>query len=201
MFSGDEQKWAQCRETIKKLVAYKAALPAWLSEASLVTLGHIHGDPNPRNCLVSSHKANDIRLIDCGDYNSQGRLVSDLALMERDVKLVLMATEQGAPTFRELDATQIPEWCQAEHYSISKRLDYTPAFAPTSPPSVSRAYRLVGLVRERAKTVSGGDDKEGRHYFAALLYWTLDVLKYSPVRSTKKLLALYSAAEIIRNFE
>lgn len=201
MFGGDKDKWNQCRETIKRIIAYRAALPAWLSEASRVTLGHIHGDPNPRNCLVSPNDPNDIRFIDCGHYKPDGRLVLDLALMERDIKLVLMATENGAPAFGELDATQIPEWCQTEHYSISKRLEYTPAFAPASPPSVSRAYRLVGLVRERAKTVSGNEDKEGRHYFAALLYWTLDVLKYPAVRPTKKLLALYSASEIIRSFE
>lgn len=199
LFEGAKEKWDACYEAIEGL-AYRP-LPAWLIETWPVAIGNVHGDPNPRNCLVNPEDYRDVRLIDCGGYQQGGRLVSDLALIERDIKVVLLGTEDQAGGFFDLDVTQLPQWCQVERYSISKRLDYTPAFAPASPPSVARAYRLVGLVRERAKAVSGSDDAEGRHYFAALLYWTLDVLKYTAVRPTKKLLALYSAAEIIRTFE
>ncbi|HEY9231287.1 MAG TPA: hypothetical protein VIS78_04055, partial [Blastocatellia bacterium] len=198
MFSGDKKKWDECHRLIQRF-AYDEPLPPWLTEGCPVIIGHLHGDPNPRNCLVNPDDPNDVRLIDCGEYRPDGRLVSDLALIERDVKLVLMGTESGAADFFDLDATQLPGWCEAERYSLSRRLDYRLEFAPAAPPSVRRAYRLIERVRQRARQVCE-KDLDGQHYFAALLYWTLDVLKYSAVRPTKKLLALYSVAEIVRRF-
>lgn len=158
-----------------------------------------HGDPNPRNCLVHPDDPLDMQWIDCGDYRPDGRLVSDLAIVERDIKLVLLGTEKEADGFFDLDVRQIPDWCPAERDSIQKGITYKPGHAPGSaqnPSPVYRAYRLVGLVRERAQEL----DPDGTHYFAALLYWTLDALKYEAVRPTKKLLALYSASEILRKF-
>jgi hypothetical protein len=174
-------------------------LPTWLYEPSPVKIGHIHGDPNPRNCLVNPKDKDDVQLIDCGGYQPDGRLVADLALIERDVKLVLMGTEKSAGGFFDLEVGSLPDWCHAESDSISRKLNYTPDFAPDSPDPIRRAYRLIGRVRERAKQVSGRDEL-GRHYFAALLFWTLDIVKYKAVRPTKKLLAIHSSAEIIRAF-
>lgn len=190
--------WQEISKSIQALIYMP--LPQWLYEPWPVALGHTHGDPNPRNCLVNPADKNDIQLIDCGDYKPDGRLVADLALIERDVKLVLMNTERRLDAFGDLDPTQLPGWCQAERDAISRRLDYAPAYAPNTSAPVQRAYQLIGRIRERAKQVSGPRDDHGRHYFAALLYWTLDVLKYQAVRPTKKLLAVYSAAEIIRLF-
>jgi hypothetical protein len=195
---GDQKKWEECRKSIQGF-AYDEPLPSWLTEGCPVIIGHMHGDPNPRNCLVNPDDPNDVRLIDCGDYRPDGRLVSDLALIERDVKLVLMGTENSAGRFFDLDVTQLPDWCEAERYSISRGLDYRLNEAPLAPRSVKRAYRLIERVRQRAKQVCG-KDLWGQHYFAALLYWTLDVLKYPALRPTKKLLALYSVGETVRHF-
>jgi hypothetical protein len=198
MYGGDKGKWDECHKLIQTL-AYNQPLPAWLTEPLAVCIGHVHGDPNPRNCLVKPDDPTDVRLIDCGEYRPDGRLVSDLALIERDIKLVLMGTESNAGRFFDLDVTQLPNWCEAERYSVSRRFDYQLAYAPSAPGSIKRAYRLIERVRQRARHVCE-KDSEGQHYFAALLYWTLDVLKYTAVRPTKKLLALYSAAEIVRSF-
>lgn len=191
-------KWKEIHDAIENLIF--RPLPMWLYEPWPVVTGHVHGDPNPRNCLVNKHDKDDVQLIDCGGYQSDGRLVSDLALIERDVKLVLMRTENNAGGFFDLEVGSLADWCQAESDSISRRLGYTPAFAPDSSEPVRRAYRLIGRIRERAKQVSSRDEL-GRHYFAALLFWTLDILKYKAVRPTKKLLAIHSAAEIIRTFQ
>jgi len=144
-----------------------------------------------------------VMLIDCGGYQPCGRLVSDLALIERDIKLVLMGTEQEAKPFFDVDVRRLKEWCAAEKAACEERLDFSGRAAGQVKISEStkRAYRLVGVVRRRAKEVSKGFDDEGLHYFAALLYWTLDVLKERPVRRTKKLLALYSASEILDRFK
>jgi hypothetical protein len=189
--------WEHRRDALQQLVQH---LPRWLTEWLPVILGHIHGDPNPRNCLIARDKPDDLRLIDCGGYRSNGRLVSDIAVVERDVKLVMMGLERQAGDFYDLDTGQLQHWYQAERNAIGHGLHYTPAQAimlagPYS--SATRAYRLVGVVRQRACDLCGDWDSTGRHYFAALLYWTLEILQYPAVRSTKKLLALYSASEIL----
>ena len=119
--------------------------------------------------------------------------------MERDIKLVLLGTEKEADGFFDLDVRQIPDWRPAERDSIEKGIGYKPDHAPGSgqnPSPVYRAYRLIGLVRQRAQEL----DPDGTHYLAALLFWTLDALKYEAVRPTKKLLALYSASQILQKF-
>jgi hypothetical protein len=200
MCFGDKGVWDSYYRALQEIVY--ARLPDWLGDPSPVYLGHVHGDPNPRNCLVNPDDVQDIRLIDCGGYMPDGRLVSDLALIERDIKLVLMSTERDAGGFLDLDVNQLSQyWCQAERDAISRRLNYAPDNAPINPSPVRRAYRLIGHIRTKANEVSPEQDKEGKQYFAALLYWTLDILKYKAVRSTKKLLALYSAGEIIRTFK
>jgi len=193
-----EPAWKDCFEKLQKLV-YNP-LPLWLTTRTPVAKGHIHGNPISRNCLVNRDKPRDLRLINCGGYRASGRLVSDLALIERDLKLVLMSTETSAPGLLDLEAEQLSKWVRAESTAISCGLNYTFLPTPTSPGSVYRAHSLISKVRQRVREVSEKDDK-GRHYFAALLYWTLEILQYPEVRPTKKLLALHSAAEIVRVFD
>ena len=191
------QEWEHLCQRIASL--FGAKLPAWLSNPLPIVPGHTHGDPNPRNCLVHPNDPSDMQLIDCGDYRADGRRVSDLAIIERDVKLVLLGTDKEAGGFFDLDVRHIPDWYYAERDSIEKGITYKTDHAPGIPQNPSptcRAYRLVGLVRQQAQKL----DPDGIHYFAALLFWTLDALKYRAVRPTKKLLALYSASEILRKF-
>jgi hypothetical protein len=190
-----EAQWNSIQRTIQEFL-YRD-LPKKLFEPWFVILGHTHGDPNPRNCLVSANDRNDILLIDCGEYRKRGRLVSDLALLERDVKLVLMATELSASQFLDLDITKLADWSYSERESLAQALACSPKSAPGSSTVAKRAFRLVGHLRERAQTLAADKDIDGRHYFGALLFWTLDGLKYTAIRPTKKLFALYSAAEII----
>jgi hypothetical protein len=207
MCVGDQIGWTEREQALNLLVFQR---PAWLATACFVLLGHTHGDPNPRNCLLPSNDPQDpnvpldVRLIDCGDYKPNGRLVSDLALIERDIKLVLMGTEQKANGFYDLDTAWMTQWRNAERDSIGYGLAYEPLNAPPrreEAPSANQAYRLIGLVRQKARTLCSDADPNGIHYFAALLYWTLEALKYDAVRPTKKLLALYSGSEILLKFQ
>ena len=188
--------WNQLRMRIENL--FGARLHKWLTNRVPVRIGHTHGDPNPRNCLVDPSNPLDLKWIDCGDYRPDGRLVSDLAIMERDIKLVLLGTEQDGEGFFDLDVNRIPSWCEAERDSIEQRINYTtpkPGTGIITP--TYRAYRLIELVRMQARKL----DPRGIHYFAALLFWTLDALKYrTSLRPTKQLLALYSASEILKEF-
>ena len=202
MCGNDPQRWTTRRQIIELLMSH---LPTWLTSPLSVQRGHTHGDPNPRNCLLPLDGPSDLRLIDCGDYEPSGRLVSDLALIERDIKLVLMATEEEADKFFDLDTSRLSVWCKNEENSIGRGIGFKLGDALPRPtgefPCGTRAYQLIGLVRQRAKTLCGKSDPKGIHYFAALLYWTLDSLKYEAIRPTKKLLALYSASEILLKFQ
>ncbi len=179
------------------------AYPAWLKRNCPVARGHIHGDPNSRNCLVSPGDPSNVRIIDCGDYREDGLLVFDLAQLECDIKLVLMGTEADHPGFGDIDSSQIPEWCRVESHALGEGLDFDPDSADrlgTGNKSILRAYRLIGMVRKKAKQVSVEDTK-GIHYFACTLYWNLKWLRLPAVRRAKKVLALYSASEILRRFD
>jgi hypothetical protein len=194
----DGRRW---EDRIREVVAFACGvIPNWLQQLLHVHIGHVHGDPNPRNWLVDEGNPADVRVIDCGDYSSSGRLVSDLAIMERDAKFVLLGTEFNAGGFRDLDTTQLPEWAKAEVDSIKIGIGYADGDAKKVHASATRAFQLVARIRGRAKELNGKDDPCGQHYFAALLYWTLDMLRYEAIRRTKRWLALLSAAEILRRF-
>jgi len=197
-----------------ELLVYKPDLPGWLTEGKPVALGHTHGDPNLRNCLINPEAPEDLRLIDCGGYKPDGCLVDDLAIIERDLKFILLATDKPAGLFLDLDPHHFNEWRVAEHEAVDARPWFSGLTSVKNQVSVSTqdAYTLVGRVRSAAMSVcclsatekadgKTDEDKDGRHYFAALLYWTLDILKEPAVRRTKKLLALYSASEILRRFQ
>jgi hypothetical protein len=194
--------WSDRILRLRNLI-YNPNLPAWLLDDSVqVMSGSIHGDPNPRNCLVNESSGMDLLLIDYGDYRPSGPLVSDLALVERDLKLVLMGTDAAAAPFYDLDTRWLKEWCEAEQIACKEGLSFKQELAAKIKvsESVSNAYGFVGKVREQAEKLSGDYDKKGRHYFGALLYWTLRMLQDKPVRRVKKLLALYSASEILDRF-
>jgi hypothetical protein len=192
-------------DTIRKLMYQPLSdWPSLHGQSLPVIVGPVHGDPNCRNCLVMPDHADDIQLIDCGGFSDRGRLVSDLAIIERDVKLLMMGTEPEMKPYFDLDIRQLSKWCTAEQEATQIGIDYQVRDAPAPSDkrysAVARAYPLIGLVRERAKQLCPDDDSRGRHYFAALLYWTLETLKHEAIRPTKKLLALYSAAKILEAF-
>jgi hypothetical protein len=176
----------------------RSILPEWLEmRHPAVALGHVHGDPNPRNCMVikSGNVAPAtplVQMIDCGDYWPKGRLVWDLAVIERDIKLVLMETELGNGGFRDLDIGRLAEWCTLED-ALASDLEFRP--------SQKLVEQLLAKVRTEVVRVCRPHDPRGEHYFAALLYCTLEILKEPEVRRTKKLLALYSACEILNAFD
>ena len=150
------RNWTNCYREIKALV-YQPR-PRWLTqEPCRVHVGRIHGDPNVRNCLVNPGLADDIRLIDCGGYTDKGRLVSDLAVIERDVKLLLMATEREAGPYFDLDVHQAARWCEVEKHCIEKGLEYAPQDAAAGPPDRSTlAGRCCDAILRRIAHARGG---------------------------------------------
>jgi hypothetical protein len=184
------------RDDWNKLQALCTNVLPWLNHSSWVMLGHVHGDPNPRNCMVDPANSRDVLLIDCGDYRENGRLVADLALLERDIKLVLMETEIDAEGYQDLDVKWLQRWCLLEDELSDKLLK----FSAESGDSLAR--RLIARIRLRAGEIcERAQDKSVDHYFAALLYYSLAILKEPAVRRAKKLLALYSACKILTKLD
>lgn len=196
LYSTQLTNWEDSEMRLRGLLS--GPLPDWLSEPRLVALGPTHGYPVPQNCLVNPHQPGDLKLIGCGRYNAKGRLVSDLALIERDLKLMLLCTEFEAAGYRDLEVSQLTAWHELEACSIKQGLAFSRRDVLTTSGSLQRVYDLVCEVRQQAKGVCASSDTQGRHYFAALLYWTLHSLSAPQVRTTKKLFALLSAAEILR---
>jgi hypothetical protein len=195
--------------------------PRWLVNPVPAASGCIHGDPNSTNCFVNESDPANFQLIDCGKYRPHARLVSDLALIEADIKYNLLGTERSlsvpagrveqiirrlAPglamtkSFLDLDCRQLWSWCEVEKNSIESLLNAATSPYGASSDSATRAYELVGLVRAAARKITPADDEMGAHYFAGLLYWTIRILKLGHIRPTKRLLALFSVSEILRRF-
>jgi hypothetical protein len=65
----------------------------------------------------------DLLLIDCGEYNQRGRLVNDLALIECDIKLVLLGSDPHGGKFFDIDPAKLKVWRKAEDDSIRRGLD------------------------------------------------------------------------------
>ena len=196
-------EWREYRRRLEEFT--RGMIPTWFTEQCSVVYGNVHNDPNSRNCLVRTDGNCDLRLIDCGDYEERWRLVSDLAAVECDLKLVLLGTEEKPAKSNgqfcyDLDIRQVGDWCEAEREALAAGLGYSAAAVLARPQvaSTSRAYKLIELVRKQAKVWSDDGDPLGRHYFAALLYWTLLALGEIHIRRTKKLFALCSAAEILQ---
>ncbi len=173
----------------------RPALPTWLTRPCPVLRWHSHGNPEMRNCLVNTADPCQVRLIGCGGYQAKGRLVSDLALIEHDLKIRLLQTEAEAGGL--FDLTHLQAWCEAERRAIGERLAFRFKEAAGASAPVQRAYAMIGQVRRRALEVCAND----RHYFAALLYQTVGSITSPLLHPAKRLLALHSAAEILRAFE
>jgi hypothetical protein len=177
--------------------------PRLLTDSTQVRIGHVHGDPNSRNILVNRESSADVVLIDCSGYRVDGFRVTDLARMEAELKLFLLDCDSNG--YADIDPRRVENWISIERACLQQKFALSEAFVHTKfsymEESITNAYKLIALVREAARDISQPEDKEGKHYFAALLCTTLRWLSAPHMRDPKKLLAIYSASEILETFE
>jgi hypothetical protein len=179
--------------------------PRWIAARDAnkrvgVRVGHVHGDPNSGNILVGVEKAEDIILVDCGSYRSDGFRVSDLARMEAEIKFLLM--ESDCDGYADIDPGRLNDWIAIERKCLEQGLSLSEAFVENQFSyllrETRRAYRLIAIIRQAANTLCKPHDPTGQHYFAALVGTSLRWLPSRYIRTPKKLLAVFSAAEILR---
>jgi hypothetical protein len=177
-----------------------------------VVLSPIHGDLNKNNILFLRW-AGELKpfLIDFVAYRPHAHTLQDFAQFETEVKLALMETEQTAPSGAlDLDPRQLPIWmnCDAQ-LAINTWMPEAAKANQSEPRSVclTRALNIVQLTRNRAlevhTTASGNSALEEFQveYAAALLYPTLRSIAYDSLSVLKRLLAVHSAARLIRFLE
>jgi len=87
--------WMDIREAVLNLVYRPLNTHPWLTQA--IADGHrIHAwGPERAQLLLRSERRAASQLIDCGDFKERGRLVADLAVIERELKLVLLGHRTG----------------------------------------------------------------------------------------------------------
>jgi hypothetical protein len=175
---------------------------AALYEDCPVVNGHVHGDANSRNFLfngLDEQTPKDLQIVDIGGYRYPALRAFDLAQLESDLKIVLMATETGLKDYLDMETSRLPGWKTEEERSLKAGLAYSGPAA--GEPSLLRAYRIVARIRREAAALSP-EDPAGRAYFFSLLFWTLRKVRLTGVLPrTKRLLALYSSDLILRRLE
>ncbi len=167
--------------------------PPWLRLPSWVWFGKTHGDANARNFLFDRTKKRPtgLQIIDCGSFDDHSPLIFDLAQMESDLKIVLMATEDSS-TYGDIDTVLLADWWKQERASIKDPFQFRIVGTHSS---TQRGYSVVQQIRGRACELALPTN-DFRPYFYCLLYWTLRKLRRVEIPHTKRVLALRSAGAL-----
>jgi hypothetical protein len=174
-----------------------------------VILSPAHGDLNSNNILLWLDYAHPF-LIDFPFFQKSGHALQDFARLEVEIKFLLMDRQEGCPPdkLRAYDHThsQVPLWKALEDYLLKERGSKGPLNLPPDlfGENVRLSHDLVMLLRGRAKEVQE-QKKETRkapgfwtEYRPALLYHTLRTIGYDTLSPFKRLLAVYSSAELLK---
>ncbi len=135
------------------------------------------------NLLVSDKDPEDIILIDCGGYHNNGFRVTDLALIEADLKLVLMGVDQTG--YGDIHPHSLDVWVPLEAHAIETGLRFNSGAIRRCLQSLeksllvrrvlkirrrlilhdqrtlaaaAKAYKLIALVRAQARELSHNTD-------------------------------------------
>lgn len=166
----------------------------------------VHGDLNSSN-ILTWFKEGQPFLIDFACYQQQGHTLQDFARLEAEVKFALMDTESDSPVpALDRDPSRLRMWMEAESQLASENWEGQVRLSGRNRTPVRRAVDLVRTVRLQAREVQAGAfDRAGiptpdflAEYAAALLYHTLRAVGYDSLSTLKRLLAVRSAAELIR---
>jgi hypothetical protein len=193
------EKWQGGIDAIRN--ALDVPHPTWLTSRVKARFGRVHGDPNSRNLLFDGKEQtpSGLRLIDLGGFKAQAPLVADLALLEADIKFVLLATETGSGDYRDWETNHLTYWRDTEDEALQEGLGFRLPTITKTNASAARAYSIIGDIRRRAQAISP-EDSAGRVYFFYLLFWSLCHIRSLSIPSTKRLFALYSAGRICQFF-
>lgn len=181
-----------------------------LADEHSVMLSPSHGDLNSNNILLWLDEEHPF-LIDFPLYQAAGHALQDFARLEVEIKFLLMDRQEDShpgdlPAF-DYTHSQVPLWQALEEHLLSDQWDSGELKLP--PGCFDRNVRLssdlINLIRTKAKDVQRHKRAKVSmsfwdEYRLALLYHTLRAIGYESLSPFKRLLAVFSAAELLATF-
>lgn len=162
----------------------KKEFPHRLEETFRSYRGFVHGDLNLRNILLDEKR--NIWLIDFSEAH-RGHILKDLAKLESSIKFEATELRSQEELLRML---------QFERAILTPdRFQELPELPQPPEEGLRKAYYTIRMLREYADRLTLLEE-DIRQYYLALLYYTMQILRYGSTGRLTKLYALLSAALI-----
>ncbi|MGE0130464.1 MAG: hypothetical protein AB7U82_20500 [Blastocatellales bacterium] len=207
-------KWEEHRERVWEFVEHKGYLTGQtaLNDLFSVTLSLAHGDMNSNNVMLWMEYAGHPLLIDLPFFQESGHAMQDFARLEIEIIYALMDCQaENADSLRASDHThtQLPLWIRlADHLLDENKWEKKTAWKKSKfTANIEHCLDLIRLLRRKAANVQKQGKPEDSppkffaEYLPALLYYTLREIGYGSRTVFKRLLAIYSASQILTRIE
>ncbi len=185
----DSKKWVKFSEIekifINPLYVLKNSFPERLDKKFSSYQSIVHGDLNLRNILLDNK--NNIWIIDFSETH-QGHILKDLVKLEATIKFESFSVrgwdELKSMLKFEEEILKPKEFKQIPQITFSLKN-----------PWMEKIYCMIQKIREIANEVTLLEEDTSQYYLA-LLYFTIQVLRYPQISEFTKRYALFSASLI-----
>lgn len=202
-------RWIELSQRIKRFVeidqtTYGVPL---LDDPISVVHSPAHGDLNANNVLYFHKFVDPIFLIDFPMYQQRGHALQDFARLETEIKYALLDRQEDsdAAALPGLDFSpqQFRLWCELEDHLRESWTNVRVWKAPGYSANMDLALELIQILRHAAREVQQNALNAppsvdfASEYSLPLLYHTLRAITYPSLSPFKRILALYSSAQLL----
>jgi len=170
-----------------------------------------HGDLNANNVLFFPQFVDPVFLIDFPMYQQCGHALQDYARLETEIKYALMDRQDDSDPVAlpglDFSPQQFPLWCELEDHLCRQWQSEARWIAGGYTNNVTLTLDLIQILRTAAKEVQESalnlppSVDFSKEYLIPLLYHTLRAITFPSLSPFKRILAVYSAASILAEFE
>lgn len=201
--------WNTTAELVKRFVGADGSVAGSKLETPVsMVFSPAHGDLNANNVLFFLELGNRIFLIDFAMYQKRGHALQDFARLETEIKYALMDRQADSPVKElpgfDITPTQFQLWLELEDHLANTWWEPRPWSTAGFSGNLDLSLKLVQSIRNTAKAVQS-QNLSGEapscfedEYLYPLLYHTLQAITYRSLSPYKRLLAVYSAAQLLR---
>ncbi len=178
------------REFLNPLYVVKYRFPERLNEELPSYQAIVHGDLNLRNILMDNK--NNVWIIDFSETH-QGHILKDLAKLEASVKF---------ESFNLTGWDELEEMLEFEEAILKpEKFEEIPQITLSSKnPWLKKIYRTIQKIRQFANIVTLLEEDISQYYLA-LLYFTLQILRFPQLSKFNRMYALLSASLICEKLQ
>jgi Ternary complex associated domain 9 len=191
-------EWTTASRQVKDWVCSGPGDHGALAGVRPTLLSRTHGDLNSANILWWLEQDQSF-LIDFAMYREDGHALHDLARLEAEVKFALMDRDDASHDYMP---KRLAAWRTLERQLAST--NWQSIQSPKGQDGVQRAAGLSQHIRDQANRIyqdafppGAGSGHFLFEYFTTLLYHTLRAISYEQLSPFKRLLAVFSAAQLI----